>query len=213
MLYEQTGDLNAAVLDYVHGREDLASGVVRAIGDPKLRFAEDKLRMLRAVRFAARLGYQIDEATAGAIHCQAAEIAWVSQERIRDELTRILTEGSARRGFELLYPLGLLASDPARSSAPARRRPAAPVSPRGRCVGAHHAAAGEASAWLLKRRWPGARCCTTSASRLPTNLPIRRFPAIASTSTATLRWVCAWRRSSWGGCASPTRMQRRSLRW
>ena len=110
LLFEGTGgDLNAAVIDYVHGREDLAAGVIRAIGDPKLRFAEDKLRMLRAVRFAARLGYQIDDATAGAIHCQAAEIGQVSQERIRDEVTRILTEGGARRGFELLYDLGLLA--------------------------------------------------------------------------------------------------------
>ena len=107
--YQATGDASAATIDYVHGREDLAAGIVRAIGDPKLRFAEDKLRMLRAVRFAARLDYQIDEATAGAIHCQAAEIGQVSQERVRDELTRILTEGGARRGFELLYSLGLLA--------------------------------------------------------------------------------------------------------
>jgi poly(A) polymerase len=103
------GDVESAVLDYVGGREDIADGVIRAIGDPKLRFAEDKLRMLRAVRFAARLDYRIDEATAGAIHCQAAEIGQVSQERIRDELTRILTEGGARRGFESLYHLGLLA--------------------------------------------------------------------------------------------------------
>lgn len=107
--YEATGDAASATLDFVHGREDLAAGIVRAIGDPKLRFAEDKLRMLRAVRFAARLGFGIDEATAAAIHCRAAEILQVSQERIRDELTRILTEGAAHRGFELLYSLGLLA--------------------------------------------------------------------------------------------------------
>jgi poly(A) polymerase len=107
--FEATGDLAAATLDLVHGRDDLAAGIVRAIGQPKLRFAEDKLRMLRAVRFAARLNFQIDDATTGAIHCQAAEIGQVSQERIRDELTRILTEGGACRGFELLYELGLLA--------------------------------------------------------------------------------------------------------
>ena len=106
--YEATGDVAAATLDYVGGREDLAAGVVRAIGDPALRFSEDKLRLLRAVRFAARLGFQIDPATAEAIRRQAAEIRVVSVERIRDELTRILTEGGARRGFERLDELGLL---------------------------------------------------------------------------------------------------------
>jgi poly(A) polymerase len=105
--YEATGDLTSATLDFVHGREDLAARIIRAIGDPSLRFAEDKLRMLRAVRFAARLNFQIDAATA--IRRHAAEIALVSAERIRDELTRILTEGGARRGFELLFNLGLLA--------------------------------------------------------------------------------------------------------
>jgi len=104
--YEATGDLGASVLDYVGGRDDLARGVVRAIGDPKLRYAEDKLRMLRAVRFAARLNFSLD---VSGIRCKAAEINQVSAERIRDELTRILTEGGARRGFELLYQLGLLA--------------------------------------------------------------------------------------------------------
>jgi len=98
--------LDAAVLDFVDGRKDLACGVVRAIGDPALRYAEDKLRMLRAVRFAARLNFELD---ASGIAEKAAEIRQVSAERIRDELTRILTEGGARRGFELLYELGLLA--------------------------------------------------------------------------------------------------------
>ena len=59
VVFEETGDAGAAVLDYVGGREDLAAGVVRAIGEPRLRFEEDKLRMLRAVRFAARLGFEI----------------------------------------------------------------------------------------------------------------------------------------------------------
>jgi poly(A) polymerase len=108
LAFETTGDLDTATLDFVHGREDLAAHVVRAIGNPKLRFAEDKLRMLRAIRFAARLDYRIDDDTAAAIHCQAADINQVSQERIRDELTKILTEGGASRGFELLYSLGLL---------------------------------------------------------------------------------------------------------
>jgi len=104
--YDATGDAEAATLDFVHGREDLARGVIRAIGDPALRFAEDKLRMLRAVRFAARLNFQIDPATTAAIRRHAAEIHQVSPERNRDELTRILTEGGARRGFELLYEAG-----------------------------------------------------------------------------------------------------------
>ncbi len=107
--YEATGDLTSATFDFVHGREDLAARTIRAIGDPSLRFAEDKLRMMRAVRFAARLDFQIDPATAAAIRRHAAEIAQVSAERIHDELTRILTEGGARRGFELLFDLGLLA--------------------------------------------------------------------------------------------------------
>jgi poly(A) polymerase len=104
--FEATGHLNSSVLDFVHGRDDLARGVVRAIGDPKLRYAEDKLRMLRAVRFAARFQFHLE---VEGIRCKAAEITQVSAERIRDELTRILTEGGARRGFELLYQLGLLA--------------------------------------------------------------------------------------------------------
>jgi poly(A) polymerase len=107
--YEATGDLTSATLDFVDGRQDLAARVIRAIGNPSLRFAEDKLRMLRAVRFAARLDFQIDAATSAAIRRHAAEIAQVSVERIRDELTRVLTEGGARRGFQLLFDLGLLA--------------------------------------------------------------------------------------------------------
>ena len=72
--YEATGDLTSATLDFVHGREDLAARTIRAIGDPSLRFAEDKLRMMRAVRFAARLNFQIDAATAAAIRRHLAEV-------------------------------------------------------------------------------------------------------------------------------------------
>ena len=104
--YESSGDLDSAVLDYVGGRKDLTLGVVRAIGDPKLRYAEDKLRLLRAVRFAARLNFHLE---VEGIRCKAADIMQVSAERTRDELTKILTEGGAARGFDLLYQLGLLA--------------------------------------------------------------------------------------------------------
>jgi poly(A) polymerase len=96
------------VIDYVGGLPDLRAGIVRAIGEPVLRFREDKLRMLRAVRFAARFGYSIEDATFAAIKEHAAEIKVVSAERVRDELTRILVEGGARRGFELLEESGLL---------------------------------------------------------------------------------------------------------
>jgi poly(A) polymerase len=96
------------VLDYVGGRADLAAGVIRAIGEPERRFTEDKLRMLRAVRFAARFGYTIDPDTFAAIRKHASEIHLVSPERIRDELTKLLIEGAARRGFELLDDTGLL---------------------------------------------------------------------------------------------------------
>src|SRR5450631_2209043 len=96
------------VFDFVGGRDDLKAGTVRAIGDPERRFAEDKLRMLRAVRFSARFGYSIDPATMAAIQRLAKQIHQVSCERAREELTKMLTEGRARRAFELLDTSGLL---------------------------------------------------------------------------------------------------------
>ncbi|MGC1784193.1 MAG: CCA tRNA nucleotidyltransferase [Acidobacteriaceae bacterium] len=103
-----SGDVSAAVLDFVGGMNDLRAGVIRAIGNPMQRFAEDKLRMLRAARFAARFGFSIETATLQAIRAMGDEIGQVSQERVRDELTRMLTEGAARRAFELLESTGLL---------------------------------------------------------------------------------------------------------
>ncbi len=100
--------LNNEVLDYVGGRADLKAGIIRTIGQPERRFAEDKLRMLRAVRFAARFGYAIDPATFEAIRALRSEIHQVSRERVRDELVKMLTEGHARRAFELLDQTGLL---------------------------------------------------------------------------------------------------------
>ena len=96
------------VLDFVGGRKDLESGIIRTIGDPDRRFAEDKLRMLRAVRFAARFEYTIEPTTSVAIQKLAQQIAQVSRERVRDELTKMLTEGHARRAFLLLDEIGLL---------------------------------------------------------------------------------------------------------
>ncbi len=99
---------SGAVLDYVGGQADLAARIVRAIGDPAARFHEDGLRMLRAVRLAARLGYAIEPATMAAIRAHAAELTGIAWERIGDEIVRILTEGDARRGFGLLDESGLL---------------------------------------------------------------------------------------------------------
>ena len=96
------------VLDFVGGREDLSAHLIRAIGEPERRFHEDKLRMLRAVRFAARFGYTIEPQTFAAIRRLAADIHQVSRERVRDELTKMLTEGHARAAFELLDATGLL---------------------------------------------------------------------------------------------------------
>ena len=96
------------ILDFVGGREDLRQGIVRAIGTPELRFREDRLRMVRAVRFAARFGYVIEPATFQAIVAAAPHITAVSAERLRDEITKLLTEGAARRAFELLDETSLL---------------------------------------------------------------------------------------------------------
>ncbi|SPE26701.1 Metal dependent phosphohydrolase [Candidatus Sulfopaludibacter sp. SbA3] len=104
MMDPATGD----VLDYVGGRADLERRVIRAIGDAGARFAEDHLRLLRAVRFAARLNFAIDTETFTAIQRHHVLIRKVAAERIRDELARILTEGGARRGFELLDASGML---------------------------------------------------------------------------------------------------------
>ena len=107
--YDAGDRVEDCVLDFVGGRGDLHARLVRAIGEPAVRFAEDKLRMLRAVRFAARLGFAIERRTMEAISQQGETISAVSAERVREELTKILTEGSARRGFELLNESGLLA--------------------------------------------------------------------------------------------------------
>ncbi|MGH9535906.1 MAG: CCA tRNA nucleotidyltransferase [Terriglobales bacterium] len=96
------------VLDAVGGQADLSARVIRAIGDPRARFREDRLRLLRAPRFAARLDFTLDAGTAEAIRAEADALTIVSPERTRDELLKMLTEGGARRAFELLDDLRLL---------------------------------------------------------------------------------------------------------
>ena len=96
------------VLDFVGGRQDIRSGVIRTIGSAELRFREDKLRLVRAIRFAARFGYELERETLAALRDQAEEVTRVSPERIREELARMLTEGNAAAGFRRLQEVGLL---------------------------------------------------------------------------------------------------------
>lgn len=96
------------VLDWVRGQEDIRARTIRAIGDPDLRFEEDKLRLLRAVRFAARFDYSIEGKTYDAICRTAPRLGEVSLERIRDELVRIFTGSHAGRGLRLMHDMGLL---------------------------------------------------------------------------------------------------------
>ncbi len=98
------------IIDLVGGEKDLKRRVVRAIGDPKRRFEEDRLRMVRAIRFAAGLDFTIEADTLRAIQSQAPSIVQVAWERIGEEITRVLTEGGARKGFELLDQTGLLSA-------------------------------------------------------------------------------------------------------
>ena len=100
--------LEDRVIDFVGGQDDLARGILRAIGDARARFAEDKLRLLRAVRFAATLDFQLDPATRQALESMAGQVAQVSVERIADEMRRMLVHSSRVRGFVLLHEVGLL---------------------------------------------------------------------------------------------------------
>src|SRR5690606_27809286 len=104
------GRVRGAVIDYVDGRRDLAAGLVRAVGDPFARLAEDHLRAVRAVRFAARYGFEIEPGTGEAIRRTARELEGVSRERVGDEVRRILGHASRARGLRLIREVGLLAS-------------------------------------------------------------------------------------------------------
>jgi poly(A) polymerase len=102
--------LENRLIDYVGGREDLESGILRAIGDPPVRFEEDKLRLLRAVRIATRFDLTIDPVTEQAIRDQAKQIGQVSAERIAEELRRLLVDRRRARGVNLLLEVGLAAA-------------------------------------------------------------------------------------------------------
>ncbi len=96
------------IIDLVGGKQDIERKLVRTIGEPRQRFGEDKLRLLRAVRFAANLGFAVEERTFDALKEMAAQVQVVSAERIRDELIKIFTQPNAGRGLDLLAETGLL---------------------------------------------------------------------------------------------------------
>ena len=100
---------DGALVDPFGGEDDLAGKVIRAVGDPQLRFGEDALRLMRAVRLAAQLGFEIEPGTAQAIRDLASTVTSVSAERVRDELEKLVGSGGAVRGIELMRELGLLA--------------------------------------------------------------------------------------------------------
>jgi len=100
--------LTGEILDYVGGRKDLDAKLVRSIGDPHQRFREDRLRMMRAVRFTTVLDFRLDAATADAIRADANTILQVAKERLRDELNLMLLSGHGGRGIGLMHELGLL---------------------------------------------------------------------------------------------------------
>ena len=100
--------LPGQIIDFVGGQADIDRRLIRAIGDPRQRFAEDKLRLLRCIRFAVTLGYAIEPATFAAVREMAGQIRIVSAERVREELIKIFTRANAGRGLELLDESGLL---------------------------------------------------------------------------------------------------------
>ncbi|MFQ5806201.1 MAG: CCA tRNA nucleotidyltransferase [Phycisphaerae bacterium] len=100
--------LSNTLIDYVGGQKDLRTGVIRAIGEPAARFAEDHLRLVRAVRFAGRLGFEIEPATFVALKANARKLETVAAERVREELEKMLTHPARRRAFDLLVDSGLL---------------------------------------------------------------------------------------------------------
>lgn len=107
MAFMTEGD-GLAVLDLFGGQKDLANGVIRAVGDPDTRFTEDALRLMRAVRFAVKLGFTIEDNTYAAICRRAEGLARISRERISDEFQKILTSPEPERGIRLLTDAGLL---------------------------------------------------------------------------------------------------------
>ena len=199
------------ILDFVGGRDDLQQGIVRAIGKPDVRFREDRLRMVRAIRFAARFDYTIEPATFSAISAAASHITQVSAERLRDELTKLLTEGAARRAFELLDATHLL--DACLPEVSAMKGVAQPPEfhPEGD-VWVHTLLMLEQPAPRVRHQpLPGPSCCTMWAS-LRHSCP-RMIPGIAFALTAMPRSAPEWLKRSAVASASRSMIPSRSQPW
>ena len=182
--------LEDRLIDYVGGRQDLETRILRAIGDPAIRFAEDKLRLLRAPRIATGFNLSIDPSTAEAIRAMAPQMGVVSAERIAEELRRLLTYPERARGVRLLDELGLIAVL-LPELLPMKGLPQGlPATPAGD-LWDHVLRAW--ICWARKHlfRWLWPSCCTTSASRAPS--PARRSvtPSITTSTSAGV-----WRRKS-----------------
>ena len=207
--------LENRIIDYVGGQDDLRNRVLRAIGDAEKRIGEDKLRMMRAVRMAARFELTVEPATAAAIRKMAPGIPVVSAERIADEFRKMLVDRHRARGMRLFVELGLAAPVlpellpmmglpqglPRRTDPPCRR----PAGPRPRTPPASTCGSMSCACWTCWERrrrspWRSPRSCTTWASRAPS--AGRR---IATPSTATNTSAAAWRPKS--ACASKRRMR------
>ncbi len=100
--------LTEEIIDFVDGQKDLQAGIIRAIGNPAERFQEDALRLLRAVRFSVKTGFQLEPTTLQALHENASLLAQISVERVQEEFSKILTTSDRRRGIELLVDTGLM---------------------------------------------------------------------------------------------------------
>ena len=156
------------IIDYVDGLADIDRKVIRTIGDPAVRFNEDYLRMLRAIRFTANLGFAMDPATRNAIEVHAANIKRISAERIAEELNKMLTRGGARPGFELMVETGILQQILPEVNRMRGVGATASVSSGRRRLATYDDHAGSVTrmkpACLSTRRWPGARFCMMSAN-------------------------------------------------
>ncbi|MCC6322120.1 MAG: CCA tRNA nucleotidyltransferase [Phycisphaerales bacterium] len=197
------------IIDHVNGAADLSARLIRAVGDPDKRLAEDHLRALRAVRFAARLGFAIDPATAGALTRHAAELRGVSRERIGDELRRILLHPSRAHAVELLQQLGLDApvlTEAARRVEPAVLRQIEHMQPSVGVplgawaldrTGAAGSGLGDEDIGALSRRWRAALCLSNEESAELAAILRGHQYLTRAWSAATVARQKRWASSSW----------------
>jgi poly(A) polymerase len=210
------GGAGGRVIDFVHGLDDLNARILRAVGDPAKRLAEDHLRALRAVRFAARLSFTLDLATAEAIRRDAAELRGVSRERIGDELRRMLGHPSRAAALMLLQQLtldGPVLNEPSReASLPTvnslAAKPDQPISPMlglaAWCLdraGAAHAGLGEEAVAELRSRFRSALCLSNDEGEELKGLLTGHHYLVRAWSAASIARRKRWGASAWFGGA------------